>query len=44
MIIKYTNHFTELNMSFLCEVCDRQIIENESEYKKYITTLRKKKD
>ena len=34
-------------MSFLCEVCDRQIIEIqiiESDYKKYITTLRKKND
>ena len=29
-------------MSFLCEVCDRSIIENESEYNNYLATLRKK--
>ena len=31
-------------MELLCEVCDRDIIENECEYKKYIATLRKKLD
>ena len=31
-------------MEILCEVCDREIFENESEYEKYITTLRKRKD
>ena len=31
-------------MSFLCEVCDQSIIENESEHKEYVTTLRKIND
>ena len=31
-------------MNILCKVCDKDIIENESEYKNYITTLRKKDD
>ena len=31
-------------MSFLGKVCDRSIIENESEYKEFITILRKKND
>ena len=31
-------------MDFFCEVCDRAIIEKESEYKNYIATLRKKND
>ena len=31
-------------MEFLCKVCDRSIIENESEYKEYLATLRKKND
>ena len=31
-------------MDILCKVCDKDIIENESEYKNYITTLRKKDD
>ena len=31
-------------MSLLCEVCDRSIIENESEYIEYVATLRKKND
>ena len=31
-------------MEFLCEACDRWIIENESEYKKYLAILRKKND
>ena len=31
-------------MEFFCGVCDRAIIENESEYKNYIATLRKKTD
>ena len=31
-------------MDYLCQVCDREIIENESEYKYYIATLRKKVD
>ena len=31
-------------MDILCKVCDKVIIENESEYKNYITTLRKKDD
>ena len=31
-------------MSIFCAVCDRSIIENESEYKKYIDILRKKND
>ena len=31
-------------MIFPCEVCDRPIIENESEYKDYVATLRKKND
>ena len=31
-------------MSLLCNVCDRSVIENESEYKKYLTTLRQKND
>ena len=31
-------------MSIFCKVYERLIIENESEYKKYITTLRKKND
>ena len=29
-------------MDLLCKVCDRSIIENESEYKIYIATVRKK--
>ena len=39
-----SNNSSELNMSLLCEVCDRRIIENESEYKDYIATMRKKND
>ena len=31
-------------MDLLCRVCDGDIIENESEYKNYIATLRKKDD
>ena len=31
-------------MSFLCEVCDRSIIENQSEYMNYLATMRKKND
>ena len=31
-------------MDFLCPVCDRSIIENESEYNEYIATMRKKDD
>ena len=31
-------------MDLLCRVCDRSIIENESEYKNYIATPRKKDD
>ena len=31
-------------MDYLCKVCDKDIIENESEYKKYIASLRKKDD
>ena len=31
-------------MELLCKVCDRSIIENESEYKEYIATLRKRND
>ena len=31
-------------MDYLCQVCDREIIEHESEYKHYIATLRKKDD
>ena len=31
-------------MDHLCRVCDKEIIENESEYKNYITTQRKKDD
>ena len=31
-------------MDILCKVCDKNIIENESESKNYITTLRKKDD
>ena len=31
-------------MRFLCKVCDRPIIENESEYMNYLTNLRKKND
>ena len=31
-------------MDYLCQVCDREIIENESEYKIYIATLHKKDD
>ena len=31
-------------MDLLCKVCDRSIIENESEYKIYIGTLHKKDD
>ena len=29
-------------MDFLCKVCDRSIIENQSEYREYVATLRKK--
>ena len=29
-------------MDYLCQVCDREIIANESEYKIYIATPRKK--
>ena len=29
-------------MDFLCRICDRSFIGNESEYRKYLTTLRKK--
>ena len=31
-------------MALLCKVCDREIFENESENKNYMTTLRKKND
>ena len=31
-------------MDLLCKVCDRSIIENESEHKNYLATLRKKDD
>ena len=31
-------------MDFLCEVCDRSIIENQSEYNIFLATLRKKDD
>ena len=31
-------------MDYLCRVCDREIIENESEYKNYIAALRKNDD
>ena len=31
-------------MNILCKVCDRWIIENESEYKDYLTTMWKKND
>ena len=31
-------------MDFLCQVCDREIIENEFECKNYIASLRKKDD
>ena len=31
-------------MDYLCQVCDREIIENESKYINYIATLRKKDD
>ena len=31
-------------MDYLCQICDREIIENESEYKNYIASLRKKDD
>ena len=31
-------------MDILCKVCDKDIIENESQYKNYITTLCKKDD
>ena len=31
-------------MELLCTVCDREIIENESEYKNYIVSLNKKYD
>ena len=33
-----------LKMSFLCEVCDRSIFENQSEYMNYLATMRKKND
>ena len=29
-------------MSFLCELCDRPILEKESEYKEYLSTFHKK--
>ena len=31
-------------MDLLCEVCDRSIIEKQSEYNDYLATLRKKDD
>ena len=31
-------------MDLLCEICDRSIIENPSEYNEYKTTVRKKYD
>ena len=31
-------------MDYLCQVCDKKIIENVSEYKNYIASLRKKVD
>ena len=31
-------------MNYLCRVCDKEIIENESEYKNYLAFLRKKDD
>ena len=31
-------------MDILCKVCDKDIIENRSEYKNYIATIRKKDD
>ena len=31
-------------MEFLCELFDRSIIENESEYNEFLATLRKKND
>ena len=38
--IKQSNLKTE----FLCKVCDRSILENETEYHKYLGTLHKKND
>ena len=31
-------------MDYLCQLCDKEIIENESDHKNYIATLRKKDD
>ena len=31
-------------MDYRCQVCDREVIENEFEYKKYIASLHKKDD
>ena len=31
-------------MDYLCQVCDQEVIENESEYKNFIASLRKKDD
>ena len=31
-------------MDILCDVCDRSIIQNPSEYQEYLATLRKKID
>ena len=31
-------------MDLLCRLCDRSIIDNEFEYKKYLTSLRKEND
>ena len=33
-----------MNMDLLCDVCDRSIIENDSEYYNYLATLHKKDD
>ena len=31
-------------MSFLCKVCGQSVLDNEFEYMKYLTTMRKKND
>ena len=31
-------------MEFFCKICDRSIIEDETEYYEYLATLRKKND
>ena len=42
--IYFQKNFTYPSMSILCNICDREILEIESDYNSYVATLRKKND